>query len=272
MKFLVIGSEGSIGKRRVKCLTQLGHEVTGWDIIHKTEMPRDKYDAVIVSTPPDQHEQYFCNKGLPTFCEASVVKYSKDIQNLYPSCTTRFHPIVNQIKDDVMNTRPLHFIHHVGNYLPDWHPHEDYRTKYFAQKATSGCKEIMAFELCWMRWVFGECEVLSSNHFKLSKLEMDADDYYSCTLGFDGGVIGLVVIDTLARPTYRDFRLIYEGHSKTYDLQIGKGWEEVYLRETKAFVDAVKGESKWPYSVEADLYNLELLELIEGYNPKSTVW
>ena len=274
MKFLVIGSDGSMGTRRINCLRKLGYEWEGWDIKHGTEMPKDDYSGVFVSTPPAEHEKYMCDHehALPTFVEASVVKY-KPCKTVYPSCTMLFHPIVNQIKDDVRNTRPLHFIYFVGNYLKHWHPKEDYKTKYFAQKLTGGAKEIVAFENIWLNWVFGACEVINGFHGKLSQLEMDADDYYSYTLAFQGGVKGTIVIDTLAHPTYRDFKLIYEGHSQNYDLQLStEGWNDVYMRETDAFVKAVQGQMRWPHSVEADLQNLNLLEWIEGYNPKSTVW
>ena len=174
----------------------------------------------------------------------------------------RFHPIVNQIRDQVKNTKPVAFTYHVGNFLLDWHPQEDYRTKYYAKKATGGCREIVAFENEWLCWAFGKAEVISAYHGKLSGLEMKADDYYAYTLKFSSGIIGNIVIDVLSRPSCREFKLIYEGYSQYYDLQ-HIPWEEVYLNETRAFVEAIQGKRKWEYSVKDDLENLELLEAIE---------
>lgn len=259
MKFLVIGSKGSMGKRRVRDLKQLGHDVTQWDIIDNTKLPMDNYDAVVVSTPPDKHEEYM-NFKVPTFVEASILPYTpKNSEFIYPSATMRFHPTVKALKEN--NHKPLAFTYHVGNYLPDWHPAEDYTKKYFSQKLTGGAREIVPYETNWMTWVLGPAECMSSEYFKLSEMPIKANDYYRFSLGFDADVVGTVVIDTLCRPQKRDLRLIYEGNVVDYDMQ-SVGWEGIYLEEMESFVSAVRG-GKYPYSVQEDLWNLKLLSAIE---------
>lgn len=75
MKFLIVGL-GSMGKRRIRCLKSLGHEnIIGFDLKQsRRKEAEEKYgietisdvnkpdfndiDALIISTPPDIHNQY----------------------------------------------------------------------------------------------------------------------------------------------------------------------------------------------------------------------
>src|SRR4051812_40829735 len=89
---LIVGL-GSMGKRRIRNLTKLGTlEITGFDPrADRREEARTQYDiaavesieagfaarpdAVVISTPPDQHVSYArqaVRRGLPFFIEASV--------------------------------------------------------------------------------------------------------------------------------------------------------------------------------------------------------
>ncbi len=75
-----------------------------------------------------------------------------------PSCTMRFHPAVQLMRERLAQGtigRPLAFTHHVGQYLPDWHPWEDYRTYYVSRRETGAAREIVPFELNWLTYLFG---------------------------------------------------------------------------------------------------------------------
>src|SRR5436190_1017169 len=72
--------------------------------------------------------------------------------------------------------RPLAFTHHVGQYLPDWHPWEDYRTFYVSRRATGAAREIVLFELNWLSSLFGPVTAVTGMKAKLSSLEADIDD------------------------------------------------------------------------------------------------
>ena len=250
-----------MGKRRTKHLKELGHEVIGWDITHKTKMPIvPDCDGVVISTPPDHHEEYFCNISLPTFVEASVIPY-KPQGNIFPSCTMRFHPTVEYLRKHIKETKPLAFIYHVGNHIEDWHPNEDYRTKYFAKYVTGGAKEIVAYELCWLVDVFGPIVMSLIIGEKLSKLQMEADDYYRGLLEFASDMVGTLIVDTVSRPRVRELKIIYDGNTESYDMG-DVDWEDCYRREIKAWID-IFGGSEWPYSVEEDLNILHEINMGE---------
>src|SRR5882672_848704 len=181
MKFLITGL-GSMGKRRIRNLQYLNAgTIAGFDPREaRRAEARDKYnietfadfeeafekfnpDALVISTPPDLHVKYAklaVARGRHYFSEASVVDDEMDelmaLARAHPevvaapSCTMRYHPSVQAIKRIVEGQdfgKPLLFTYHSGQWLPDWHPWEDYRSFYVSKRATGACREIGPFEL-----------------------------------------------------------------------------------------------------------------------------
>lgn len=320
MKFLIVGL-GSMGKRRIRNLKQLGHDhIIGFD-------PRDdrlkeayekykiktysdiskaleeKPDAMIISTPPDTHMRYAriaIEKEIHFFTEASVV--SDDMKQVIeklknskfiglPSCTMRYHPMVvkiNEILKDNKIGRPLVFLYHSGQYLPDWHPWEDYRKFYVSKRETGACREIVPFELIWLTWTFGKISNVFGSKTKLSKLEADIDDIYSVLLEFQNGVRGNLTVDVITRFPYRQLKILGEDgviFADWSDRTVGyytkeTGWRNTkiddgvieknyihgdgpYVEEMSTFVKSIKGEIEQPYTFEDDFKILKILESIE---------
>lgn len=314
---------GSMGKRRVRNLTRIGlPRVIGFDpredrrIEAREQTPtlelvsdvNDGYaaapDAVVISTPPDLHTSYArdaVRHGLPFFTEASVV--DDDADRLLeesrqagvvaaPSCTLRFQPSIKRMKELVDAGRIgtlLAFTHHSGQYLPDWHPWEDYRRFYAGQRRTGACREIVPFEFIWLTWLAGEVRNVTAYRAKVSDLDVDIDDVYQVLTRHDGGAIGHLLVDVLAREPIRRTTLIgslgtlhwewaertvtlYEASTKahtTFTEDIGTvqaGYvhaEEPYVEEMRAYLAAVAGERPWPYPLEDDLAMLRLLQAAE---------
>lgn len=320
MKFLIIGL-GSMGKRRIRNLQYLGQkEIVGCDInearrkdAEKTYGVRtcssieegfaEKPDAVIISTPPAHHydiAQSVANKGLPFFMEANVipegfeqvVKVCKRKKVFAaPSCTMMHQPSIKRIKSLLREGavgKVLHFTYHVGQYLPDWHPYEDYRTFYVSKKDTGACREIVPFELNWLIWAFGGINLVTGIRRKISKLETDIDDIYSMVLEFDANIVGTVVIDVLSRVPYRTLKIIGEEGVITWEWQDklvnlysvkDKKWhefreppgikipgyvaeEDMYIEEMKSYIEGLK-TGKYPHSLEDEEKLMKLLSMIE---------
>ena len=318
MKFLIVGL-GSMGKRRVRNLKYLkAGEIFGFDpredrrqevtekygieTFDNVEIAFDrKPDAVVISTPPDLHIPYAvqaARRGLHFFTEASVVdtgiedlleicRQNPDIVAV-PSCTMRYFPgpkkILEVVQDGIVG-RPLTFTLHTGQYLPDWHPWEDYRTFYVSQRSTGACREIVPFEMTWLCKVFGEVASVFGKKGKTSDLEADIDDFYQILLDFDSGVSGFLQVDVLARDFLRHFRLIGSEGTVEWDCQgnevrvfeaaTGK-WavhslelgtaekmyvnpEEPYVAEMRDFIAAMKGERSFGYTYEEDCRILSCL-------------
>jgi len=311
-----------MGKRRVRNLQRLGvTKITGFDPrsdrrdeaakLYRIDTVDDvergfavRPDAIVISTPPDLHVRYArqaVSHGLPFFMEASVV--DDDMATLEreaekarvvaaPSCTMRFQPSVRTMKrlvDEGRIGRVLAFTHHSGQYLPDWHPWEDYRRFYAGQRRTGACREIVPFELAWLTWIVGPVKRVAALKAKVSDLDVDIDDVYQVLLEHEGGALGHVLVDVLARTAIRrctvvgsEGTLVWEWSMKQVRLfdAATKQWEtfqedegtiqpgyvhaeEPYVDEMQAYLSAVRGEATWPYPLREDLAMLGLLQAAE---------
>jgi predicted dehydrogenase len=262
-------------------------------------------DALVISTPPDCHAEYAlaaANAGLAFFTEASILTDGMDEVRAAvcargslaaPSCTMRFHPAVKLMRRRMADGaigRPLAFVHHVGQYLPDWHPWEDYRRFYAARRNTGAAREIVAFELNWLTYLFGSVIELNCFRAKLSRLEADIDDIYSTLLRFDSNVHGSMIIEVISRPAIRRARIVGEEGTLEWDWAArcvrewragngawteyadppavqgpGGAWvaENMYIDEMRGYLQAIEtGQEHWPLTLEDDHALLRtLLEL-----------
>ena len=320
MKFLIVGL-GSMGKRRIRNLQDLGEQdLIGFDVNKDrldecskkygiptfsdiSEAIKEKPDAMVISTPPDLHMKYAdiaLENEIHFFTEASVMieKMEEVIEKLktskifgIPSSTMRFHPFVLQIKkilEDNFIGKPLAFLHHTGQYLPDWHPWEDYREFYVSKKETGACREIVAYDLVWITFLFGKIYKVSGIKKKISNLETDIDDMYNILLSFENNIQGSLTIDVLSRVPYIQMKIIGENGNIAIDWIDGdlsyytpeKGWqkvvvdtgknlekyirpEDMYKDELESFIDVIKSKKEIPYSFEDDLQILKILESVE---------
>ncbi|MEA2479590.1 MAG: hypothetical protein QOJ07_1512 [Thermoleophilaceae bacterium] len=325
MKILVVGL-GSMGRRRLRNLTHLGGaqlaglepgearraEVAGEFGIPAFATLDDALaefgpEALVISTPPDRHTEYAieaARRGLHFFTEASVVPGDTDelIEVARaagvvgaPSCTMRFHPAVQKLRERIAAGaigRPLLVTHHVGQYLPDWHPWEDYRTYYVANRETGAAREIVPFELNWMAYLFGPVASVAGMRAKLSSLEVDIDDVYSALTAFESGVHCNLVIEVVSRPAIRRARIVGEEGTLIWDWNErrveewsaagggewvhhpdpppvegpGGSWvaENMYIEEMRGYLGAIGGDrDAYPFTLEEDRDLLRALGEVE---------
>ena len=232
MTFLIVGL-GSMGKRRIRCLKNLGYpagEITGLDTSPdrreesaatygiRTVASVDDVDfgdltAMIISTPPHIHNQYIdlaIRKKVPAFVEASVILEGLEDLNrrakekkvlIAPSCTMRFHSALRDVKRIVSGGRygkVTNFTYHAGYYLPDWHPWEKVSDYYVSRKDTGGAREMLPFELTWIVDIFGMPKKCCGFHGKTMEVGADIDDTYLLTMDF-GTHFGTIVTDVVSR-------------------------------------------------------------------------
>ena len=320
MKFLIVGL-GSMGKRRIRNLKALEqNDLIGFDpradrcsetyenfqlktFTDISEALKEKPDAMIISTPPDLHMRYAkiaIQNKVHFFTEASVVQDEMDevIRNLescgivgLPSCTMRYHPIVINVQQIIKSNKigkPLAFLYHSGQYLPDWHPWEDYRKFYVSKRATGGCREIVPFEINWLTNIFGKIKTASAMKSKVSKLEVDIDDIYNVLFEFESGLQGNLTVDVIARFPFRQLKVLGENGVIVADwsermvqcFTKEEGWVDKriddgvieknyihgdgpYIDEMRIFIKSIKKEISQPYTFEEDLKILKILESIE---------
>lgn len=323
LRFLIVGL-GSMGKRRIRNLHVNGEEnVVGFDIRRdRREEARIKYgiktiddlkditptdfDVLIISTSPEAHGDYirfalvhkkhfFVEHPTSTDGYDDIIKNKNPEIVKAPSCTLRFYTPIKMMKkllDQGAVGKVLAFQYHMGQYLPDWHPWEDYRQVYFSKKETSACREMLPFELIWLTWLIdAPVKDISGTITKVSDLDMNADDIILANTKHVNGILGNIIIDVISRKPFRTLRILgatgvldWERFDHTINLYDAKtkssqvipvqkdnpetGYineEEMYNEEIKAFLDAIAGRSAYPFSFEENLFNLRaLFQLIKN--------
>src|SRR5437660_3651977 len=269
MKILVVGL-GSMGKRRIRNLQKFGYSnIIGFDVRNdrrreacrnykiKTisslkDIMKEKPNVMIISTPPDLHLKYAniaIKNNIDFFTEVNLFSghVKQIVKNLgkkpicaFPSCTMRFHPIVKELKK-LINKKEIGKVltiqHHTGQFLPNWHPWEDYRDFFVSKRKTGGAKETMPVELVWLTYLFSEIKSVFGNVKKVSKLDADINDLYQVIIEFKNNVFCTLTIDVISIPSFRETKILGERGTilcdfNKGDIRINKGkkWSKLKLK------------------------------------------
>lgn len=111
---------------------------------------------------------------------------------------------------------PLNYLYHVGQYLPDWHPWENYNNYFIGYSRTNGCREIMAIDLPWIVTCFGAIKNIKVMKSKNTKLNISYNDNYLIMLEHESGAKGVFAVDVVSRKPYR--------HIDIYGEQLQLSW------------------------------------------------
>lgn len=136
----------------------------------------------------------------------------------------RFHPGMRFIKRLLDEGRlgrlaAAHFVN--GEYLPDWHPYEDYRDTHPARRALGGgALRIQIHELDGALWLLGMPRRVYAVGGHLSRLEIDVEDSVSVllTCEHDGSPVPVHVhLDYLQRPPQRVCEVVGDAGKVRFD-------------------------------------------------------
>ncbi len=297
--FLVVGC-GSIGQRHIRNLAELRvGKILVYDVRpdRMAHVTRDfgvesveclesawelRPDVALIAVPTSMHVPLAleaAERGCHLFIEKPLsdrldgldrllgVVQEKELVTLV-GCNIRFHPGLATVKElltkgaigRVVAVRP-----EVGQYLPDWHPWEDYRQGYSAQGALGGGVILDAIhEIDYVRWLFGEVDKVACFSGKLSQLEIDTEDTAAILLRLANGIIGEIHMDYVQRAYSRTCHIIGDEGTIRWDYTAGEvrwyaattgewevfgnpaGWEsnQMYLDEIKHFLRCLAGEEK----------------------------
>ena len=137
----------------------------------------------------------------------------------------KFHPIFIKMKE-IMDSGVLGKITSArcqfGQYLPDWHPCEDFRSGYSARKDLGGGVLLDSHELGYMAWFLGEVDEIFCFSGKTSSLEIQTEDTAEVLLRFDSGAIAEAHLDYTQRAYRRNYEFFGEKGTMTWDFNEGK--------------------------------------------------
>lgn len=126
-----------------------------------------------------------------------------------------------------------------GQWLPDWHPWEDYRQMYAARKSLGGGAIFDTHELDYLRWLLGPIQ--SFNGFKAHSgaLETETEDVAACVMRFKSGVLGVLLTDYIQRVGRRRYHVSGSEGTMEWDLSTNRlvfsrsGMPEAEVVDTK---------------------------------------
>jgi predicted dehydrogenase len=243
-----------------------------------------KPQALCVSTPPDQHDDYVklaLEWGLHHFCEANIwtmnpalvdeISQRKGLVSA-PSCSLHFLPVVEELSRIVRHELgSLHgYQMALNTYMPDWHPGEG--PEYYARnRNTAAGREMVPFELLWLNNTFGAPSAIAGSVTRGGTLEGVVEDTWSLQLQLSSGASGQLMVLMACPAALRQGWCFGQAGQVFFDLFSGEirrdyrngicdsrnfgamkdVLESTYQRETVAFIDAVQGKTKWPLGYHA---------------------
>lgn len=223
----------------------------------------ERPDAVFVCSPSSHHlevAQRAADAGCHLFIEKPVSHTLDGLPHLAATvaqkglvalvgCQWRFHPLVRQLREGIdggLFGAIVNGTIDYAEYLPDWHPYEDYRTSYAARAALGGgvvLTQIHDYDLAW--WLFGRPVRVTASGGHLSDLEIDVEDTVDAWL--QGGRVDVHVRQTFAsRDRRRVISLAIPGKTVHVDLLNVPGYErnQMFVDEVRHFVACVRGEEQ----------------------------
>ena len=315
MKFLIVGF-GSIGRRHFQNLVTLGEkdilffrtnnstledkELADYQVETDLESALSQEpDAVIIANPSAYHLDIAipaARQGCHILLEKPVShsmqrvkEFSKIVQKsgsrVLVGFQFRYHPNLIKVKELLEEKkigRVLSFRSHWGEYLPGWHPWEDFRSSYAARKDLGGG---VLLTLChnfdYLRWLLGDAQVHSALLGYNSGLGIEVEDTAEVSLICGKDVNGSLHLNFTQLPGKHTLELVGNKGSiywdyyrnqvdlytfdKTGELSSESYFapdefdrNELFIDEMKHFIDLVEGKVDPICSLNDGIKALEL--------------
>lgn len=328
MKGIVVIGLGSMGRRRIRLLKTMGKDISIYGVDNNAERcqkaseefgiatyaslrdvlqrTNQGLEAAVISTSPLSHAVIIrecLDANLHVFTELNLVsdQYADNIRKakekgrvLFLSSTFLYRDEVQYIQEQVKNCpSKVSYTYHVGQYLPDWHPWENYRDFFVGDKRTNGCRELFAIELPWLQKTFGPVASYEIFKDKRTALNIEYPDTYHMLLWHESGTLGSLQVDVISRKPVRNLEVYGESMYLAWDgtptglsrynitekkeekiflyneIQHMDGYsafviENAYQNELAAFFEEISGQTAAKYSFEDDLKTIKLMDAIEG--------
>lgn len=323
MNILVVGL-GSMGKRRIRLLKKMyqqyhiygvdlnaqrcafvkkEYEMETFPTIEEAVSQR-KFECAFVCTSPLTHAGIIktcLENDMNVFTELNLVSddYVENInlakqknKLLFLSSTMIYRDEMKYLRERIDAKKRYSYTYHVGQYLPDWHPWENYKDFFVADKKTNACREILAIELPWIVKTFGEIEHIKSVRTKATKLDIDYDDSYMILLQHKSGTIGSLCVDVVSCEPIRSLKIVaenlylsWDGDEDSFFEKSGskeelkkislydeidhlEGYnktiiENEYANELIQFFDELQKKADSIYNFEDDLKTLSIIDEVE---------
>lgn len=194
----------------------------------------------------------------------------------------RFHPglqCVAELLEAQAIGRPISVCATWGEYLPGWHPWEDYRQSYSARPELGGGVVLtLCHPLDYLSWFFGAVDSLWALVGSSADLDLPVEDTAEIAMRFQNGVLGSVHLDYNRRPAAHHLEIVgtlgtiqwdnADGVTRVYRVS-DQSWQvyappqgfernDMFLAQMRHFLNVVHGPSKPLCSLEDGVRALDL--------------
>lgn len=274
MKFLVAGY-GSIGRRHFNNLKALGETDVMLYRTHHSTLPEQETqgvpvetdldaalahhpDAVVVANPSSLHLDVAipaAKAGCSILMEKPISHNEERIDELREALRIgggqfvtgfqyRFQPCLRKAAEWLAAGEigtPVSAHAHWGEYLPGWHPWEDYRKSYAARpELGGGVVNTLCHPLDYLRWLLGETDSLWAYTSSGSELHLEVEDTADIGLHFKSGTQATVHLDYLMRPGRHNLEII--GDRGTIQWDNATAVARLYRASDRQWVEAAPPE------------------------------
>jgi len=327
-KVLVIGC-GSIGQRHIRNLRSLGipyitalrskkghfqklpeeldvTEVSSWE-----EALSEKPDVAIIANPTSLHLEYvlkllplvkgiFVEKPLShsmAGIDRLVKEAAKHKTVLFVGHNLMFHPITKTIKNFTDKNELGNILNiqcQFGQWLPDWHPYEDFKQAYYARKDLGGGVALtLIHEIHMAIDLAGDPVIVAGMVSDSELLDLDVDVISDVMVRHKSGCVSQIHLDYIQKPSHRSGLISFERGWVSYDYSehrvIAQGpadaapvtiWSDntydandMYIDEIKEFIEYVEEHRiKNSFDIESAIESLKLVDaLFESQSNKSII-
>jgi predicted dehydrogenase len=260
---------------------------------HDTVLEK-KPDAVIIATPASSHIDeaiFWLKHDIPVFIEKPLAMSAKQAKNLQPFASNsiitvgyvlRFLPIIRELKEIIQSNsfgKIISLEAHVGSYLPDWRPQNDYKKSVSARAELGGGALLeLSHEIDYVLWFLGKPEKISATLKNSGTLDIEVEDDVDLEITFKGNLKANIHMDFLQSPPTRFCKVFFEEAIVKVDiltgtLQINKnnGEENIYnlapknsnapyLGQLQNFYDTLKGTASPSVTIEDGVNVLSVID------------
>ena len=313
MRILICGL-GSIGRRHLRNLVSLGQrdivlyrsgnstlpeeELKDYPMESDLSAALERFapEAALVTNPTALHMEVAvpaARRGCQVFIEKPVSDGLEGVHELRKAVAEsgrrtlvgfqyRYHPgllLAKRLVEEGTLGEPLSAQAMYGDYLPDWHPWEDYRTSYAARSELGGG---VLLTLCHpfdtLRWILGEVEAVTARTKAVKEFDLDVETLASVILEHTGGALASVNLGYHQRPMRHSLEIVGTAGTLRWDQTDGSlrwwtadrnEWQEqpgpsgnerntMFMDEMQHFLQVIDGEGEPACTLDDGIKALEI--------------
>jgi predicted dehydrogenase len=318
----LIAGLGSIGRRHLRNLVALGEtdiillrshlgtlpddELAGYPVETDLRQALRKHQpsAVIVANPSALHLSIAvpaARAGCAVLLEKPIAASMAGLAGLADAVVTggstllvgfqfRFHPALlraRQVLVDGSIGTVMSAHVHFSEYLPAWHPWEDYRSSYAARADLGGGVLLtQCHSLDYLPWLVGRVQAVSGFSGKLGDLEVDVDDTAEIAVRFSAGQMAGIHLDFSQRPPAHRLEItgtrgsilcdLLDGTTRVFRVEsavwetypLPEGWERntMFMDEMRHFLAVARRESEPACTLDDGVRVMRLIDAIRRSN------